>query len=335
MSRRKHPGSGFCGILPVNKPAGMTSHDVVDRVRRILGERKVGHTGTLDPAAVGLLLLCVGDATRFARYLGGCAKTYRAVVRFGRTTDSCDGDGETLSVFDGDLAGVLTEDNLRRSLEKYKGEFEQQPPSFSAKKVGGVPAYQLARQGIEPDLKPAAVRVDDIRVSGFAPPDVTLELDCSAGFYIRAFARDLGRDLGTGAYLESLVRTRVGAVKLDRAFDLEKLAAMGPQQAVAEAMIGFDEALAFMPAVRLTETAVEDVFFGRQVELTGGSGLVEGEPSGTGVTAVRVRDCEGAFLGVGELDRLRGSSDVLKPRRLLTGSFPVKLRARNRNEQAD
>jgi tRNA pseudouridine55 synthase len=324
MSRRKQRGREICGVIAVDKPAGMTSHDVVDRVRRVLRQRSVGHTGTLDPAATGLLMLCVGGATKFARYLSGMDKTYRAVVCFGRSTDSCDNDGETVAVYDGDLTQAVTEDKVKAALGKFSGEFSQMPPAFSAKKVKGQAAYKLARKGIEPELKSVAVRVDKITMSRCEPPDVEFELSCSAGFYIRALARDLGLELGTGAYLKSLVRTHVGPFALDQAVGLDILTAADQGRVEKEYLLGLNEALKFMPAVSLADQAVEELFFGRQVELESGV-LGKGDGgAGGGLVTVRVLDSKGVFLGVGELDSFRGAADVLKPRRLMAGASPAR-----------
>ena len=255
--RRKLQGPEISGVLPVAKPSGMTSHDVVDRVRRILNQRSVGHTGTLDPAATGLLVLCIGTATRFARYLSGLDKTYRAVVRFGQSTDSFDSDGQIVASYDGDISEALTAERLNAALEKYSGEYSQLPPAFSAKKIGGVAAYKLARRGEKPELKPVTVRVDEMVIGNCQPPDVELELSCSTGFYVRALARDLGDELGTGAHLYSLERTRVGLFELSQASTLEALAQAGPGRIEAEMMVDFNEALRFMPAVDLSDAAVE------------------------------------------------------------------------------
>ncbi len=326
MSRRKQRGREVCGVIPVDKPAGMTSHDVVDRVRRVLGQRSVGHTGTLDPAATGLLMLCVGGATKFARYLSGMDKTYRAVVSFGRSTDSCDGEGETVAEYDGDLAEAVTVEKVNAALEKFSGEFSQTPPAYSAKKVNGQAAYKLARQGIEPKLKAVDVRVDKLVMGRFELPEVEFELSCSAGFYVRALASDLGLELGTGAYLKALERTHVGSFALERAVGLDELTASDPKRIEKEIMLGLDEALGFMPAVNLPDQAVEELFFGRQVELESGA-LIQQESGGgsvCGLVTVRVRDSRGGFLGVGELDSFRGAADVLSPRRLMAGAFPAR-----------
>ncbi len=324
MSRRKQRGREFIGVLPVDKPAGMTSHDVVDSVRRVLRQRSVGHTGTLDPAATGLLMLCTGGATKFARFLSGMDKTYRAVVRFGRTTDSCDGDGETVTEYDGELAEAVTAEKVNAALGKYSGEIKQIPPAFSAKKVNGKSAYKLARKGIEPKLSPVTVRVDKIVMDRCESPEAELELSCSAGFYVRALARDLGEELGTGAYLKSLVRTRVGPFVLEEAVGLDTLSASDPVRIEAEMMLGLNEALRFMPAVNLTDSAAEDLFFGRRIELQSGALTEGGASSCDGLVMVRVRDSRGTFLGVGELDSFRGGAGVLLPRRLMAGAFPAR-----------
>jgi tRNA pseudouridine55 synthase len=306
----------------------MTSHDVVDAVRRIFGQRSVGHTGTLDPSAEGLLVLCLGGATRFSRYLGGCDKTYRSVIRFGRSTDTDDREGQTTASFDGDLSQVVTADTLLAATKKFRGEYDQLPPAYSAKKVDGVPAYELARKGVRPGLKAVRVRVGQLNLERFELPDATLEITCSAGFYVRSLARDLGEALGTGAYLQSLRRTRIGNIGLDGVFGLDELREMGSARAKEKALLDLGAALAFMPAVSLDSAGMEEIFFGRPVEITGGNKISEGKPSGAGITTVRIIDGDGGFLGVGELDPLRGSADVLLPRRLLTDAFPEALRRR-------
>jgi tRNA pseudouridine55 synthase len=327
MGRRKSRGPEICGVLPVNKPAGMTSHDVVDAVRRIAGQRSVGHTGTLDPAATGLLVLCLGGATRFARYLSGCDKTYRALVRFGRVTDSCDGDGRTVSEYGGDLSEAVTLDKLQAALEKFRGGFSQTPPAFCARKIGGVPAYELARRGIEPELAAVDVRVSELSLERFELPDAGLEMTVSAGFYVRSLARDLGEELGVGAYLEALCRTRVGALELEAARGLDELAELGREDVAEKALLPLDMALGFLPDVRLDGSGVDHVFHGRQVELAADA-IRGGRQAGAGLETVRIHDLDGTFLGVGEIDPLRGGADVLLPRRLLIDAFPEELRAR-------
>ena len=201
------------GWLLVDKPDGVSSHDVVQGARRWLRQRRVGHTGTLDPLATGLLVLCLGAATRLSEYLLGQSKEYRALVRLGQTTDSYDADGEITAArpVKVDAAG------LTAALRQFRGEIEQVPPAFSAIKSGGQRAYKLAREGKPTHLPARSVCIEQISVTDFEAPDVTLELTCSAGTYVRSLAHDLGQALGCGAHLAALRRTAVGPFVLEHA----------------------------------------------------------------------------------------------------------------------
>jgi tRNA pseudouridine55 synthase len=221
------------GLLIVDKPAGPTSHDVVARVRRALGERRIGHTGTLDPAATGVLPLVLGRATRLARFLSGSDKSYDAVLRLGVATDTNDAEGTpSAPPYQGPLP---SRDVIDRALDAFRGTFLQQPPAYSAKKIDGRRSYVLAREaarsqkegaarhgrGRSPEPVSVTVRAMDlIAVDGDM---VTLRVDCSAGFYVRALAHDLGEQFGIGAHLFSLRRTRSGDVTLDQALTLDAI----------------------------------------------------------------------------------------------------------------
>jgi len=208
------------GILNIAKPCGMTSHDVVDRVRRIVGTRRVGHAGTLDPDAAGVLLVCVGAATRLSDYLMGGTKRYRAAIRFGATSTTDDRAGV---ITPGAEIDRLTEDVIRGALPDFVGDIEQVPPAFSAIKVAGQPLYKRARAGEA--VAPAArrVTVESIRVIDYRPPDLVVDVVCSKGTYIRALARDLGAAVGTGAYLFALLRTASGCFDLADSVTLEEV----------------------------------------------------------------------------------------------------------------
>ncbi len=185
------------GVLLVDKPAGITSHDVVARVRRAVGVRRVGHTGTLDPFATGLMLLCVGSATRIAQYLTGLDKRYRAVIRLGTSTTTDDIEGEVLTRSD-DWRDV-SEEQVEAAMAGMVGRIEQTPPTYSAKKIQGRRAYQRAREGDPPVLTPVPVTVHGITIQEISGTDVRAEIHCSSGTYIRALARDLGLALGVGS----------------------------------------------------------------------------------------------------------------------------------------
>ena len=184
------------GVLAVDKPAGPTSHDVVARARRALQVRRIGHTGTLDPFASGLLLLCIGGATRLAEYLTALPKSYQAVLRLGRATDTDDLTGATLG--ESDAWREIGEADLRAALAAQAGERLQLPPLYSAKKVGGERMYAAARRGESPAREPVPVRIDRVELLDFRPPEVEFAVDCSSGTYIRAIARDVGRGAGRG-----------------------------------------------------------------------------------------------------------------------------------------
>ena len=323
MGGRKPESSCPGGGLPVNKPVGPTSHDVVDCVRRQAGLRKVGHTGTLDPAAQGLLLLCIGGATRFAGYLSSLGKTYRATVRLGVATATDDGQGEVTSRFAGDLKEAVPKQRLEEAVSSFLGETLQVPPDYSAKKVAGEPAYGLARRGEKPPLKPVAVHTQRIEITGFALPEVEVEIDCSSGFYLRSFARDLGRKLGCDAHLASLVRTRIGEIALERAVSLGELARSGEADNLKDRLIRLEEALSFLPAVRLSLSGVEKVYFGRQLEL-GTPDIAGIDPAASALCQglVQMQDKDGGFLGVALAERIGRQAGNLRPKRLLMEAFP-------------
>lgn len=207
------------GLILVDKPVGPTSHRVVHRVRQGTGIRKVGHAGTLDPRASGLLVLCLGAATRLSEYLSSSSKCYEAVIRFGATTRTYDGDGEVVRR----SMEIPMRGQVDAELKSFTGEIQQIPPPFSAVKVAGQRAYDLARSGKAVDLGPRSVTIYALRVRDYQPPDLALEIECSAGTYIRSLAHDLGEHLGCGAYLGALRRTKAGPFSLDQAVTFDRL----------------------------------------------------------------------------------------------------------------
>lgn len=207
------------GLLLVDKPSGITSHDVVDRVRRILGTRKVGHAGTLDPMATGLMLICVGRATRLGRYLAGLDKVYEGTARLGEETDTLDADGETVTRSE---VNVALED-LERELASLTGDQEQVPPAYSAVKVGGRKSYEAARRGEEFAVPPRRVAVKAFDLLSFESPDFDFRVGCSSGTYVRSLVADAGKALGCGAHLIRLVRTHIGSFALDEAVQVDSI----------------------------------------------------------------------------------------------------------------
>jgi tRNA pseudouridine55 synthase len=249
-------------VLLVDKPVGPTSHDVVAQARRALKTKRIGHTGTLDPFASGLLLLCVNRATRIAEYLTGLEKSYRAVARLDGTTATDDHTGHMLERTES--WRTLSASTVEAALADIAAQSEQVPPAFSAKKVRGDRAYDLARAGASVELAPVSVRISDLQLLRFDPPDVEFVMSCSSGTYVRAVARDLGRALGTGAYLTSLRRTRIGVWRVDDAIPLAQLES-GPAQS---AVLALAEALHFLPAVQVTPDDVEKLVHGQALTLS-------------------------------------------------------------------
>ena len=210
-------------ILLINKPPGPTSHDIVDDVRKITGESRVGHTGTLDPFAEGLLIVLVGrEATKRQAEFLKLDKEYIATLRFGAETDTDDITGSSLS-FARDRGQKITINDTKRVIQKFIGEISQIPPDYSAIKIKGKKAYELARKGEKPKLEPRKIKIYNIKILNYEWPLLELTVQCSSGTYIRALARDIGRDLGCGAYLEKLIRTKIGKYSLTDAVTIDAL----------------------------------------------------------------------------------------------------------------
>ncbi len=207
------------GVLPVDKPEGPTSHDIVSRARRALGTRRIGHTGTLDPFASGLMLLCVGPATRLSQYLTGEDKEYLARARLGVTTDTLDREGTVVAETEG-WRGV-TREAVEVAMAGLRGVIDQSPPVFSAKKVAGEAAHRRVRRGEEVSLRSVRVTVHALELMELSLPDLTFRVVCSSGTYVRALTRDLGDALGVGAHLVALRRTRIGAHVVETAISGE------------------------------------------------------------------------------------------------------------------
>lgn len=209
---------GVNGILNINKPPGCTSFDIVARIRRLTAEKRVGHAGTLDPAAAGVLPVFLGQATRLTDYLHDYPKEYIAVIRFGASTDTFDGEG---TVTGGASPDKLTLPVIENALKSFQGVIYQTPPAYSAIKVNGMQSYKLARAGISVPHQPRQVTIDSIEVLGFELPQLKIKIGCSKGTYIRSLANDLGEALGCGAYLESLLRSAYGPFSLEDSLSLE------------------------------------------------------------------------------------------------------------------
>jgi tRNA pseudouridine55 synthase len=248
------------GVLVIDKPGGVTSHDVVAVARRALGERRIGHTGTLDPLATGVLPLACGRATRLVRFLTGSAKTYEAVIRFGVTTDTFDADGRETSRTE----TAPAPEALGAALATLAGRYLQTPPAHSAKRVGGRRAYEMARRDEAVTLAPVPVEVTALDLMAYDAPRAVVRVACSAGFYVRAFAHELGARVGTGACLEALRRTRAGQFGLHAAVPLEVLAVTAPGALEAQ-MVPMAGLLPNLPAVTLDDEGRRYVTHGRAI----------------------------------------------------------------------
>lgn len=247
----------------------MTSHDVVNRVRRITGERSVGHLGTLDPMATGVLPLMMGKFTRLAQFFSAAEKSYKGAIRFGFATDSYDADGQAAGpdVWK-EFADHITLERVRAAGERFRGEMEQMPPPFSAKKIAGKPAYKLAREGKPVELKTAMVRIEAFAIEGMDGAEASFTMDISAGGYVRAVAHELGSELGCGAHLSRLRRTQAGVFTLDDAHGLEELEGLvGNQDGLENACVHPRLLLKEMPAVTADENVLGRLRNGAQANL--------------------------------------------------------------------
>ncbi|HEY8414563.1 MAG TPA: tRNA pseudouridine(55) synthase TruB [Thermaerobacter sp.] len=295
--------SGATGVLPVVKPPGMTSHDVVDHCRKAFGLRRVGHAGTLDPAAAGVQVLCLGAATRIAGYLSESDKRYRAEIWFGIASDTHDAEGEVKACRP---VEDLSLNRVREALARFVGTLQQVPPRVSAVRQGGRRAYERHRRGEEVELAPRPVTIYALEVVDWRPgpwPRLLVDVRCSKGTYIRALARDLGEALGCGAVLGALVRTAVGPFALERARTLEEVDRAARDGRAAELLIDPAEALSFLPVWRLSPADARRVRHGAPP-----APRVAGQEWSAAAEQARVRllDPDGRLLAVARLERREG-----------------------------
>ncbi len=252
---------GLHGILVIDKPVGPTSHDVVAQVRQLLREKKVGHTGTLDPIATGVLPLVIGKATKVARYLTGGDKIYRATFRLGVSTTTFDADGEVTA----ERPVSVTREQVENTLARFVGDITQIPPMFSAKKVQGKRLYELARQGLEVEREPKPVKVHWIKLLAFAGVDIAVEVRCSAGTYLRALAHDVGEALGCGGHVKELRRLAAGTFTLDDAVSLDALH-KDPALAAAK-LLPIGKGLSEVPRIKVPMHVARMVVAGHQLSV--------------------------------------------------------------------
>ena len=232
----------YNGVLLVDKPAGWTSHDVVAKVRKILGQRRVGHTGTLDPLATGLLVVCVGRATKIAQFLSGQDKTYEAEICLGMTSPTFDSEGIRENQTSAEIDD-LTQDQIESLLDSYRGTITQKVPAYSAVRVDGQRLHKLARNNVEVDLPEREIEIKNIEILDYTRPRLRLRVTCSKGTYIRSLADDIGRDWGCGGYLANLTRTMVADFRLSEALTLEELEISHAADSLQESLLPFDRAL--------------------------------------------------------------------------------------------
>lgn len=253
------------GLLVIDKSGGMTSHDVVNRLRRLTGEKSIGHLGTLDPMATGVLPLLLGKYTRLAQYFSSAEKSYTGTIRFGFATDTYDAEGQPASP---DCSPALTLEQVREAAASFLGDSEQMPPPFSAKKIAGTPAYKLAREGKPVELKTAKVRITGIEITALNGPEAAFSMSISAGGYVRSVAHEMGQALGCGAHLSSLRRTQAGVFTIHEAHTLSELEAVaGDLQALEALCIHPRSLLPEMPSVTGDAQALGRLRNGAQANL--------------------------------------------------------------------
>lgn len=281
MSRKKTQEIGVGGILNIDKAEGMTSHDVVSQMRRLSGIRRIGHTGTLDPLATGVLLLCIGRATRLSEYLLGRNKRYKAAIRLGQETNTYDAEGEIVA----EKPVEVSKETIEAALDSFRGSISQVPPMFSAVKKDGKPLYVLARQGVEIERPSREVTIYNLELLDWQPPYLRLDVTCSSGTYIRSLAHDLGQQLGCGGHITALRRTAVDNFTVEEAVTLETLTA----ETWSQHLLPADSAVAHLPAVEFTAEAAAALQLGQRIAWDDESTLPE---------LARAYDETGLFIGI-------------------------------------
>jgi tRNA pseudouridine55 synthase len=291
------PSSGF---LIVDKPVSVTSFSMVSLVRRLTGVRRVGHAGTLDPLASGVLPVAVGQATRLIEYLDDASKAYEAHIRFGVTTDTYDAEGAVTSERE---TSHLTAERVEAALREFVGEIEQQPPAYSAIKLAGKPLYRYAREGAAVEAAPRVVRIEGIALRSFADAEAAITVRCGKGTYIRSLAHDLGERLGCGAHLAALRRTSSGGFDVDDAHTPDELVAVAAEYSLDGVLLAPDRALEGHPAAIIGPDRVRELRLGRD--------LAFGAP--VPAQECRAYSTEGSFLGV----LRRTGADAWHPHKVL------------------
>ncbi|HID06925.1 MAG TPA: tRNA pseudouridine(55) synthase TruB [Armatimonadetes bacterium] len=299
------------GVLPVLKPPGMTSHDVVDYMRGLLGIQRVGHAGALDPHAAGVLILCIGRATRVTQFLIDCDKTYRGEMVLGIKTATQDSEGDIIARASTDN---ITMDDIRTVFQQFEGVIEQVPPMLSAVHYKGRKLYELARRGFVVERKPRKItikRLEALKLYADEPKRVLFEVECSRGTYIRTLIADIGDKMGCGAYLSFLVRTAVGPFELAHCLTLEEIRHCVDEGTLRDVLLPIDQALAFLPALPLTHAEARRAAHGIVTTVR----AMDLMPTLRRKGWVRLYAPTGRFLALGRIIR-RGSKWVCKPERV-------------------
>lgn len=286
------------GVLLLRKPKGITSHDAVLRVRKMFHTKKVGHAGTLDPFATGLLVLCLGDATRIVQYLTECDKIYRAVMKLGERTDTQD---ETGHIIARRALPALTDEEMRRVFARFTGEIQQVTPMFSARRAQGKRLHELARAGQTVEREARPVTIHRLDLLDMTLPYMRFQVECSKGTYVRALADDIGETLGCGAHLTELERLGSGRFSLDAAVSLDALADLRDDAALRGCLLTMDQALADWPVITLDAAAAQ--------RLCNGVALIESVADG-GEGLLRAHDEQGAFIALARRNFSEGGAKI-------------------------
>ncbi len=287
------------GVLVINKPQNWTSHDVVNKARGILQEKRIGHTGTLDPLATGVLVLCIGKATKIARYLESDDKEYTAELKLGTTTDTLDSAGSILETHE---YHPPSRDEVQRALDRFRGNILQRPPAYSAIKVSGIPSYRLARQGTILEHEERPVTISAITLLEYRDPLIRFSVSCSKGTYVRSLCADIGATLGGGAHLTALVRTRSGRFRIEQAVDLEQLAQEVSRGLAEKTLLTLSEALGSFPMVTVDASEARRISHGNSISIPSGFAVSDAQ------SLIRVLDSEARLLAVA-----KSSAGLIRP----------------------
>ncbi|MCS7164045.1 MAG: tRNA pseudouridine(55) synthase TruB [Thermodesulfovibrio sp.] len=295
-------------VVLLNKPKGFTSQEAVNKVKKILKVKKAGHAGTLDPMATGVLLVCTNEATKITSFLMELEKEYLFKARFGVSTDTYDAEGKITKTVENFELDRL---KLEEVIKKFTGEIMQIPPMYSAKKVEGTPLYKLARKGIEIERTPKKVTIYSIKIESFEPPFIIFRVVCSKGTYVRSLCHDIGEEIGVGAHIIELCRTRIGEFKVENSIDLKSLKEISNIKSLKDSslsitkngLISIDDALYFLPSVNIHNALIKRFINGNPIRIS--SGVV---PKGF----LKVKDNKGKIVGIGYSNGL-----IIKPERII------------------